>query len=101
MTRSKFKVHNTMFEYMIKNAIIWLKVDRVESVRADMDNGELRIKMYSGEEHYYKSRDENEIIDAHYALTDKFRDETDKEGLVSRTLRKISDFHINMQKMRK
>jgi len=70
----------------------WLKVDGVESVITDLDNKELRIKMYSGEEYYYYHKDEDEIFDAHYALTDKFRDETDRKSLVSRTLKRISTF---------
>ena len=100
MDRSKFKVHNTMFEFWHGSIITWLKVDRVESVITDQDNKELRIKMYSGEEHYYKSRDESEIIDAHYALTDKFRDDTDKENLVSRIVERFSTIYRYMQKKR-
>ena len=90
-----------MFEYMSKNTIVCLMVDKIESVTTDMDNNELIIKMNSGDTFRYYNDDDGEIIEALYALTDKFRIDADNDSLVSRIVERFSTFYTNMQKMRK
>ena len=40
---------------------------------ADQDKKAILIKMHSGDEFRYENKDENEIIEEYFALTDKFR----------------------------
>ena len=69
MNRSKSK-----FSYLSGNKTILIDIDRIESVILDQDNNVILIRMYSGDSFRYHNDDDNEIIDAYYALTDKFRE---------------------------
>ena len=74
MNRSKSKLIKSKFSYLSGNKTILIDIDRIESVILDQDNNVILIRMYSGDSFRYHNDDDNEIIDAYYALTDKFRE---------------------------
>ena len=73
MNRSKDKLNKTKFEYWSGEKTTMLDVDRIESVILDQGSNVILIKMYSGDEFRYQNDDDGEIIEAYYALTNKFR----------------------------
>ena len=73
MNRCKGKLTKSKFEYWSGNKTVLIDVDRIESVTLDQDNNVILIVMHSGDSFCYQNNDDGEIIDAYFALTDKFR----------------------------